>query len=94
MPVGIHAVPRNFGIKIRMGNRAEDWLEQAKRDLLHAQGDLASGFYEWSCFSAQQAAEKVLKAVYQRLGAGGRGALGHGPLGPSPLGSHPACRAF
>ena len=36
MPVGIHAVPRNFGIKIRMGNRAEDWLEQAKRGLLHA----------------------------------------------------------
>jgi HEPN domain-containing protein len=69
VPVGIHAVPRNFGIKIRMGNRAEDWLEQAKRDLLHAQGDLASGFYEWGCFSAQQAAEKVLKAVYQRLGA-------------------------
>ena len=24
--------------------------------------------YEWSCFAAQQAAEKALKAVYQKLG--------------------------
>ncbi len=27
------------------------------------------GFHEWACFSAQQAAEKAVKAVYQRLGA-------------------------
>ncbi len=42
-----------------------DWLKQAQRNLLHAQMDLKEGFYEWACFSAQQAAEKALKAVYQ-----------------------------
>jgi HEPN domain-containing protein len=49
--------------------RSKDWLEQAERDLEHALSDLAGGFYEWSCFSAQQAAEKAVKAVFQRLGA-------------------------
>lgn len=29
--------------------------------------DLVEEFYEWSCFSAQQAAEKALKALYQEL---------------------------
>ncbi|MBI4493722.1 MAG: HEPN domain-containing protein [Chloroflexi bacterium] len=28
-----------------------------------------SGFHDWACFSAQQAAEKTVKAVLQRLGA-------------------------
>jgi HEPN domain-containing protein len=27
------------------------------------------GFYEWSCFSTQQAAEKAVKAVFQKMGA-------------------------
>ncbi|MDD5187709.1 MAG: HEPN domain-containing protein [Methanoregula sp.] len=34
-----------------------------------------SGFYEWTCFIAQQAAEKAVKAVYQ---AQGGAAMGHG----------------
>jgi HEPN domain-containing protein len=51
-----------------MASREKDWLEQAKRDLLHAQEDLESGFYEWGCFSAQQSAEKALKALYQKIG--------------------------
>ncbi|MBC7098056.1 HEPN domain-containing protein [Candidatus Bipolaricaulota bacterium] len=49
--------------------RSRDWLDQAKRDLAHARNDLDAEFYEWACFSAQQAAEKVVKAVFQRLGA-------------------------
>lgn len=48
-----------------MPERKMDWLKQARRDLLHAKMDLKEGFYEWACFSAQQAAEKALKAVYQ-----------------------------
>lgn len=48
-----------------MAERARDWMAQAERDLAHAENDLASGFYEWSCFSAQQAAEKAIKALYQ-----------------------------
>ncbi len=43
-------------------------MDQAWGDLEHARSDLASGFYDWACFSAQQAAEKAVKAVLQRLG--------------------------
>ncbi len=51
-----------------MGNRYADWFRQAQADLRHARNALASGDYEWSCFAAQQAAEKSLKALFQRLG--------------------------
>jgi len=49
--------------------RSADWLDQAQGDLAHARNDLEDGFYDWACFSAQQAAEKAVKAVFQRLGA-------------------------
>lgn len=49
--------------------RSRDWMHQAEGDLLHAQSDLERGFYDWACFSAQQGAEKAVKAVFQRLGA-------------------------
>lgn len=52
-----------------MVERSRDWMEQAERDLEHAKRDLRDGFYEWACFSAQQAAEKAAKAVLSRLGA-------------------------
>lgn len=52
-----------------MANRAQDWLNQAKRDLLHAENDLKNEFYEWACFSAQQASEKAVKAVFYKLNA-------------------------
>lgn len=48
--------------------RSADWMDQAQGDLAHARNDLEDGFYDWSCFSAQQAAEKGLKAVLQRMG--------------------------
>ncbi|MEE9151730.1 MAG: HEPN domain-containing protein [Thermoplasmata archaeon] len=40
----------------------EIWFEQAKFDLKAARDSLKSENYEWSCFQAQQAAEKALKA--------------------------------
>jgi HEPN domain-containing protein len=43
-------------------------MEQSKRDLQMARQAAASGFPEWACFIAQQAAEKALKAVYQKRG--------------------------
>lgn len=49
--------------------RSKDWMDQAKRDIEHARNDLGSAFYEWACFSAQQAAAKAVKAVFQKLGA-------------------------
>ncbi|MEA3283237.1 MAG: HEPN domain-containing protein, partial [Euryarchaeota archaeon] len=38
-----------------MPRRTRDWFNQAQRDLEHSKMDLMEEFYEWSCFSAQQA---------------------------------------
>ena len=58
-----------------MAERSADWMKQAKRDLEMAKKARESGFYEWACFIAQQAAEKGVKSVYQ---AKGGSAIGHG----------------
>lgn len=52
-----------------MPERSADWMRQAKRDLASARSQREAGFHEWACFVAQQAAEKALKAVYQRRAA-------------------------
>lgn len=52
-----------------MPERSADWMAQAVSDLAHARHDVEAGFFDWACFSAQQAAEKAVKAVLQRLGA-------------------------
>lgn len=39
------------------------WLAQAEFDMKAAKYSLEAGFYEWSCFQAEQAAEKALKSV-------------------------------
>lgn len=49
--------------------RSRDWMDQAQGDLEHARSDRERGFYDWACFSAQQAAEKAVKAVFQKMGA-------------------------
>lgn len=49
--------------------RSADWMDQAQGDLEHAKSDLERAFYDWACFSAQQAAEKAVKAVFQKMGA-------------------------
>ena len=49
-------------------NRYKDWLEQGKRDLNKAEIDLEFQYYEWACFSSQQAAEKIVKALGLKLG--------------------------
>ncbi len=41
-------------------------MDQATRDLQMAEHAATSGFPEWACFIAQQAAEKSIKAVYQK----------------------------
>ena len=48
-----------------MPSRELDWLAQAERDVESARHLEQGGLHEWSCFAAQQAAEKALKAVYQ-----------------------------
>ena len=47
--------------------RSADWLKQAKRDLEKAELDCKNEYYEWCCFTAQQSAEKAVKAVYQKV---------------------------
>lgn len=48
---------------------AEEWLTRARSDLALAKAPLPDGtLYEDLCFHTQQAAEKALKAVYQRHG--------------------------
>lgn len=42
-------------------NRSEDWLAQAQRDLEKAKIDLQYEYWEWACFTSQQAAEKGVK---------------------------------
>jgi len=51
-----------------MVERSLDWLKQAKRDLENAEYEIKGGFYEYACLLAQQASEKAVKAVFQRIG--------------------------
>jgi HEPN domain-containing protein len=51
-----------------MGNRHRDWFRQGEADLRHARHAVEDGDYEWSCFAAQQAAEKALKSLFLSLG--------------------------
>lgn len=51
-----------------LAERSRDWLDQATRDLENARWEAKGGFHEWACFVAQQAADKAVKGVYQKLG--------------------------
>ncbi|MBI4288150.1 MAG: HEPN domain-containing protein [Chloroflexi bacterium] len=52
-----------------MSGRQADWIRQAERDIEHARRSIEAKDYEWACFAAHQAAEKAVKAVYQKIGA-------------------------
>jgi HEPN domain-containing protein len=49
-------------------NRYRDWLDQAERDLRRARIDIQFEFWEWACFTTQQAAEKAVKALLMNWG--------------------------
>ncbi|MCM8779128.1 MAG: HEPN domain-containing protein [Candidatus Omnitrophica bacterium] len=51
-----------------MNKEAKRWLRQAEADLKAAKDSLEDGNFEWSCFQAQQSAEKSLKAFLYNLG--------------------------
>jgi len=51
-----------------VSNRYLDWFRQAEADLAAARDSLAAGHFEWACFTAQQAAEKAVKALFLRRG--------------------------
>jgi len=44
------------------------WLKQAEADLVAAGNSMVSRDYDWSCFQAQQAGEKALKAFLYENG--------------------------
>lgn len=52
-----------------MPERSKDWITQAEKDLKTAEGLMKGESFEWSCFVAQQAAEKAVKAVFQKSNA-------------------------
>ena len=49
-------------------NRYRDWFDQAERDLGRAGIDLQYAYWEWACFTSQQAAEKAVKALLMHRG--------------------------
>jgi len=51
-----------------MRKEAKRWLRQAEADLKAAKDSLKDSNFEWSCFQAQQSAEKSLKAYLYNLG--------------------------
>lgn len=48
-------------------------MGQAKRDLNHSVNSCENCYFEWACFSAQQASEKAVKAVFLHLHGEGWG---------------------
>lgn len=59
-----------------MADRSQHWFAQARRDLDFAVQSARTGFHEWACFIAHQAAKKALKALHLRSG---QEAWGHLP---------------
>lgn len=47
--------------------RQHDWLREAQAELRAARDLLPGEHWSWCCFTAQQAAEKALKAVCEHL---------------------------
>jgi len=46
--------------------RSRDWLRQAESDLQHARRSRSAGDYDWAAFASHQAAEKAIKALFQK----------------------------
>ena len=51
-----------------MADRTLDWFKQSERDLSLAMNSRQHEHHEWSCFAAQQAAEKAVKALHLHHG--------------------------
>ena len=49
-----------------MPERSKDWLRQADSDLQHARNSKSVRDYDWAAFASHQAAEKAIKALFQK----------------------------
>ena len=67
-----------------MANRFRDWFRQAEADLQMDRQAMEGERFEWSCFAAQQAAEKAVKAVYRKHSIQTRGNSITALLGKKP----------
>lgn len=56
-----------------MANRAQDWFNQALRDMDQAEDSRNQGRHEWACFASHQAGEKAVKALHLYFGQEGWG---------------------
>ncbi|MBM4084974.1 MAG: HEPN domain-containing protein [Planctomycetes bacterium] len=50
-----------------MAERSRDWMRQAESDLGHARHAREFRDFDWAAFASHQAAEKAIKAVFQKL---------------------------
>jgi HEPN domain-containing protein len=50
-----------------VAERSQDWLRQATSDLSHARHSVDVADYDWAAFACHQAAEKAVKALFQKL---------------------------
>jgi HEPN domain-containing protein len=50
-----------------MPERSSDWFRQAEADLRHARHARDDEDFNWAAFAAHQAAEKAIKALFQKL---------------------------
>ena len=50
-----------------MAERSADWFRQGEADLRHARHACDDEDFSWAAFAAHQAAEKAIKAVFQKL---------------------------
>ncbi len=72
-----------------MPERSLDWLRQAEADLRHARNARGDADYNWSAFAALEAAEKAVKAVFQRRHLDARGRAVSVLLESLPTGERP-----
>ena len=56
-----------------MAERSSDRMRQAEADLHHARNARDDADYNWSAFACHQAAEKAIKALFQKLHLDARG---------------------
>jgi HEPN domain-containing protein len=50
-----------------MAERSGDGFRQAEADLRHARNSRDDGDYNWAAFASHQAAEKAIKALFQKI---------------------------
>jgi len=53
--------------RCEVAERPQNWLRQATSDLSHARHSVDVADYDWAAFACHQAAEKAVKALFQKL---------------------------